>query len=298
MPNTLAAPAKINLSLSILGRRPDGYHDLKSLFIPVPGLADTLAISPGQPASGCVVEPRLPGTPPEKNLVFRAWKAYGLAAGFAPDIAVRLTKRIPTGAGLGGGSSDAAAMLRWLQAKAGARALPQAKLVRLATGLGADVPFFLQDGPAWASGIGDVLTPVALDLSAFTLVLVMPPMHVSTAWAYQAWDERAGCGARVNDSAECLTTRGSTHKRRGSLSPVLIQNDFEAVVFPAHPDLRVLKERLLEMGAAAAAMSGSGAALAALFRESRPALDAADVLRTNGLPVHIEALRKWGVAKR
>lgn len=298
MPDTLQAPAKINLSLRLLGRRADGYHDLESLFVPVPGLADTLAISPGAPGSGCLVTPELPGTPLEKNLVFRAWKAYAQVTGFAPDIDVRLTKRIPTGAGLGGGSSDAAAMLRWLQKQAGERALPEADLVRLATGIGADVPFFLQDGPAWARGIGDELSPVALDLSAFTLLLVLPPVHVSTTWAFAAWDDHARRVADAKDCAEHLTTMASTHKRRVSLSPVVVQNDFEAVVFPAHPDLRVLKERLLKMGAASAAMSGSGASLAALFRESRLALDAADVLRTSGLPVHIEALRKWGVAKR
>jgi 4-diphosphocytidyl-2-C-methyl-D-erythritol kinase len=291
MPDTLHAPAKINLSLHILGRRADGYHDLESLFVPVPGLADSLELSPGAPGSGCLVEPELPGTPPEKNLVFRAWKAYAARTGNAPDIVVRLTKRIPTGAGLGGGSSDAASMLRWLQKQAGSSALPQADLVRLAAGLGADVPFFLQDGPAWARGIGDELEPVALDLSGLTLLLALPPVHVSTAWAYGVWDEQAKRCAEAKGCAECLTTRVSTHKRRVSLSPVVVQNDFEAVVFPVHPDLRVLKERLLGMGAAAAAMSGSGAALAALFRESRLAIEAADVLRTNGLPVHIEALR-------
>ncbi|MHC1701512.1 MAG: 4-(cytidine 5'-diphospho)-2-C-methyl-D-erythritol kinase [Humidesulfovibrio sp.] len=298
MPDTVQAPAKINLALWILGRRADGYHDLESLFVPVPGLHDSLAISPGAPGSGCLVTPELAGTPPEKNLVFRAWKAYALATGGAPDIHVTLTKRIPSGAGLGGGSSDAAAMLRWLQARAGAKALPEQELVRLAAGIGADVPFFLQDGPAWARGIGEELTPVALDLSAFTLLVVLPPVHVSTAGAYAAWDSHASRNVEAKDCAECLTTTASTHKRRVSLSPVVVQNDFEAVVFPAHPDLRVLKERLLKMGAASAAMSGSGAGLAALFRESRLALDAADDMRTNGLPVHIEALRKWGVAKR
>ncbi len=298
MPDILEAPAKINLSLRILGLRANGYHELESLFVPVAGLADTLEVSPGAPGSGCLVTPELPDTPAEKNLVFRAWKAYAQATGKAPDVQVRLTKRIPTGAGLGGGSSDAAAMLRWLQAQGGGQALPQADLGRLAAGIGADVPFFLQDGPAWGRGIGDELTPVALDLSAFTLLLVLPPVHVSTAWAYGAWDDHARRQPDARDCSEGLTTQASTHKRRGSLSPVVVQNDFEAVVFPAHPALRVQKERLLEMGAAAAVMSGSGAGLAALFRERRMALEAADVLRTNGLPVHIEALRKWGVAKR
>ncbi len=301
MPDTLTAPAKINLSLAILGRRADGYHDLESLFVPVAGLCDTLEVSPGPAGSGCLVSPELPGCPPEKHLVFRAWRAYKQATGFAPDISVRLTKRIPTGAGLGGGSSDAATLLCWLQTQAKDSALPKAELVRLAAGLGADVPFFLQPGPAWARGIGDELTPVELDLAGLTLLLVLPDVQVSTAWAYTAWDEDAAdprSKAPEGDGTRGLTTTAPTHKRRVSLSPVVVQNDFEAVVFPAHPGLRVLKERLLELGAAAAAMSGSGAGLFGLFRERRLALAAAEVLRTKGLPVHIEALQYWGVAKR
>ena len=294
----LQAPAKINLSLKLLGRRENGYHDLESLFVPVKGLYDTLEVSAAPTDSGCDVTPPLPQTPPEKNLVFRAWKAYKQATGEAPDIVVHLTKRIPTGAGLGGGSSDAAAMLRWLQTQAAGKALPDDELRRVAAGLGADVTFFLQDGAALASGIGDVLTPVGLDLSAFTLLLAMPPVHVSTAWAYAAWDEYAAQITSANGCAECLTTTRSANKRRVSLSPVVVQNDFEAVVFPAHPDLRVLKERLLKLGAASATMSGSGASVAALFRESRLALKVAHDLRTNGLPVPIETLTRWGVAKR
>ena len=292
MLDTVQAPAKVNLHLSILGRRPDGYHDLESLFMPVPGLADSLEIGPGEAGAGCLVEPELPGTPMERNLVYLAWKAYGQRTCFAPDLQVRLTKRIPTGAGLGGGSSDAAAMLRWLQARAGERALPEPALTTLAARIGADVPFFLHDGPAWAHGIGDELIPAPLDLSGCTLLLVLPAVHVSSAWAYAAWDE-----SEAKASQRCLTTAAPTHKRRVSLSPVMVHNDFEAVVFPAHPELRVIKERLLGMGAAAAVMSGSGAGLAGVFRDGRLARKSADEFLSSGLSVHLEALRKWGVAK-
>lgn len=297
MPERLAAPAKINLFLRIDARRADGYHDLESLFVPVAGLCDTLEISPAAAGSGCTVTPELPDTPAEKNLVFRAWEAYAQATGFAPDLAVRLDKRIPTGMGLGGGSSDAAAMLRWLNdlaGRAGRAALAPEALNALAAGLGADVPFFLLGVPAVARGIGDRLTPVELDLSAFTLVLALPPVHVSTAWAYGRWDALA---ALQKPSREGLTTGRLTHKRRVSLSPVRVWNDFEAAVFPAFADLRRLKERLLALGAACAVMSGSGAGIAALFRNDRLALDAADALRTK-VPVHVETLRHWGVAKR
>lgn len=298
MPDTLSAPAKINLSLFITGKRADGYHDLESLFVPVPGLADSLEISPGAPGSGCTVSPQLPDCPPEKNLAFKAWRAYKEATGFAPDIAVRLTKRIPTGMGLGGGSSDAAAVLRWLQGKAGSLALSPQALGALAAAIGADVPFFLQDGPALAEGIGEVLTPVALDLSAFTLVLALPRTRVSTPWAYAQWDALEQEKNRAAGRNERLTTPGTTNKRRVSLSPVVVRNDFEVVVFPSCPDLRVIKEQLLGLGAVCAVMSGSGAGIASLFRDGRLAGEAAEALRMKGVPVHVETLRQWGVAKR
>jgi len=291
MPDTLSAPAKINLTLRILGKRADGYHDLESLFVPVPGLADSLEISAAAPGGGCLVTPQLADCPPEKNLIFRAWQAYGRQTGFTPDIAVRLTKRIPTGAGLGGGSSDAAAMLRWLQANAGPAAMAQEALTALAAGIGADVPFFLQHGPALAEGIGDRLTPVALNLSAFTLVLALPNVHISTPWAYAAWDAHAAQKNSTQPASDCLTTQDSTNKRRVSLSPVLVRNDFEIVVFPNHANLRILKEQLLSLGAVCAVMSGSGAGMASLFRNSGLAGDAAKALRMKGVPVHVETLR-------
>jgi len=291
MPDTLSAPAKINLSLQILGKRADGYHDLVSIFVPVPGLSDSLEISSAALGSGCIVTPQLAGCPAEKNLVHRAWQAYARQTEFAPDITVRLTKRIPTGAGLGGGSSDAAAMLRWLQANAGAKALVPEALTALAAGIGADVPFFLQCTPSIVEGIGERVTPVVLDLSGFTLVLAMPAVHISTPWAYAAWDAHEDDKNRLQPAADCLTTQGSTNKRRVSLSPVQIRNDFELVVFPAHANLRILKEQLLSLGAVCAVMSGSGAGIASLFRNSCLAGDAAKALRMKGVPVHVETLR-------
>lgn len=290
MPDTISAPAKINISLHIVGRRADGYHDIESVFALVPGLADSLEISPAAPGSGCCVEPQLPGCLPERNLVHRAWAGYAAATGFAPDLRVHLTKRIPTGAGLGGGSSDAAAMLRWLQGKAGAAALDEKALNALAAGIGADVPFFLLNRPALAEGIGERLTPLDLDLSDFTLVLALPPVHISTPWAYAALDAHLGLKNPAPSGTDCLTSTTTAHKRRVSLSPVVARNDFEVVVFPANVALRAVKEQLLRLGAACAVMSGSGAALAALFRDAGLAHKAAEAVRLNGVPVHVEAL--------
>jgi len=290
MPDTVSAPAKINISLHIVGRRANGYHDIGGVFVLVPGLADGLEISPAAPGVGCRVEPQLPGCPPESNLVHRAWAAYAKATGFAPDVLVRLTKRIPTGAGLGGGSSDAAAMLRWLQGKAGAAALAAPGLNALAATIGADVPFFLLSGPALATGIGEQLTPIALDLSAFTLVLALPEVHISTPWAYAALDALGPPKNLVPVGMDCLTSTTTANKRRVSLSPVVARNDFEVVVFPVNEALRVVKEQLYRLGAACAVMSGSGAAIAALFRDTALAHKAAEAVRLNGVTVHVEAL--------
>jgi 4-diphosphocytidyl-2-C-methyl-D-erythritol kinase len=290
MPETLSAPAKINLCLHITGRRDDGYHELESLIVPVPGLADSLEISAAPFGSGCRIEPALPGCAQEQNLVHKAWTAYANATGFSPDVLVRLTKRIPAGAGLGGGSSDAAAMLRWLQAKAGAAAMDAVGLNALAAKIGADVPFFLISGPALAQGIGEKLTPLELDLSAFTLVLALPRVHISTPWAYEAFDALGALKNPAPAGTDCLTSTTTANKRRGSLSPVVVRNDFEVVVFPANVALRMVKEQLYSLGAACAVMSGSGAAIAALFRDTALAHNAAETVRLSGVPVHVEAL--------
>lgn len=297
MPETLQAPAKINLSLLIAARREDGYHEIESLFVPVPGLADTLDVAAGCAGSGCVLETDLTDCPPERNLVWRAWRAYAAATGFGPDVLVRLTKRIPAGAGLGGGSSDAAAMLVWLQAHAGKKALGMKDLNVLALRLGADVPFFLLGRPAIAQGIGEILTPVALDLSAFTLLLAMPPVHVSTPWAYGAYDAFEAEKKRTRLASEPLTTLACATKKRVSLSPVVARNDFEVVVYRANAALRAIKEQVLRLGASCAVMSGSGAAISALFRNAEAARSAAQVLREDDFPVHVETLTNWGVAK-
>ena len=126
------------------------------------------------------------------NLVARAYEAFARATGFRPGLAARLDKGIPSGAGLGGGSADCAAMLGWLNAQAGPRALSPERLGALAAGLGADVPFFLLGRTALATGVGEELKPVDLDLSGLCVVLAIPPEKVSTAWAYAAWDARPG----------------------------------------------------------------------------------------------------------
>ena len=183
---TRSAPAKVNLYLEVTGRRPDGYHDLVTVFWPMAGLADELSLEPlGRP--GCELRTGGAAGVPETadNLVCRAAAAFAVAAAVAPAWRFTLTKRIPVAAGLGGGSSDAAAALMLLNAAHGTPLAPDT-LAGLAAGLGADVPFFLRPEPALATGIGEQLTPLTAGVAALPLLLVNPGFPLPTAWAYGA----------------------------------------------------------------------------------------------------------------
>lgn len=184
--STRSAPAKVNLYLEVTGRRPDGYHDLATVFWPVAGLADELSLELLD-RPGCELRTGGAAGVPETadNLVCRAAAAFAVAAAVAPAWRFTLTKRIPVAAGLGGGSSDAAAALLLLNAAHGTPLAP-ATLAGLAAGLGADVPFFLRPEPALATGIGEQLTPLAAVAAALPLLLVNPGFPLPTAWAYGA----------------------------------------------------------------------------------------------------------------
>ncbi|MFW5487876.1 MAG: 4-(cytidine 5'-diphospho)-2-C-methyl-D-erythritol kinase [Desulfovibrio sp.] len=262
---TLHAPCKVNLYLKITGRRPDGYHDLESLFMPLHTPSDILHVTPVNKEG---LELQCPGLDcsTESNLIFKAYEKFRQAAGFAPGLVCRVEKNIPSGAGLGGGSSDAACMLRYLNKGAGCRSLATEALNSLAVSLGADVPFFLQDGPAWACGVGEQLRPVQLELSGKSLLLVCPKEKVATGWAYSAWDklEKKEEIGTVNFNPE-LTATCETGKDPLCLERVVFFNSFEAAVFPVFPRLRTIKETLVSEGAAGVVMSGSGASICALF---------------------------------
>jgi len=280
-PAVLFAPCKVNLVLRITGLRPDGRHDLETLFYPLPDPHDVIRVQPAPAGAGLRLS--CPGVdcPPERNLLWRAWDAFAAASGLRPDLDVQVEKHIPSGAGLGGGSSDAAALLAWLNAQAGEAALPPGRLAEAALSLGADVPFFLLCRPALARGVGELLTQVDVDLSAFSLLLLCPDAHVDTAWAYRAWDERCQGGPRPGSLLGVLTAPGEADT--GSLCPwpLCLENDFESAVFPSFPGLRRLKEQVMRLGAAGAVMSGSGASIVAAFRDLNEAEHAAAVLRND-----------------
>ena len=257
----VSAFAKINLDLRVLGKRPDGYHELRTVFQTI-SLADTIEVA-FSPARATRIEVAgAPEIPDRDNL---AVKAAALALDVirrTGHVALRLTKRIPMGAGLGGGSADAAAVLLALPVLAGGRGEP-GDLLRAAAELGSDVPFFLLGGAAIGVGRGTELYPLP-DLAARHGLLATPCVHSSTAAAYRALD--AG-----------LTTEAQQNKIFSFQSQAWAgvwdrpQNDFEGVVFRQHPELARWKRRLAEAGARPAMMTGSGSALFGLFRSREEA---------------------------
>jgi 4-diphosphocytidyl-2-C-methyl-D-erythritol kinase len=257
------ALAKINLDLRVLARRPDGYHELRTVFQTV-SLADTIEIA-YSPARRTAIELDDPLGLPD-NLVLRAAQAAMEAMGATGRVRMRLDKRIPMGAGLGGGSSDAAAVLLALPALAG-RSLDMASLCRLAGDLGSDVPFFLAGGAAVGIGRGTELFPLP-DGPPAQAVLVAPRVSVSTADAYRRLSPR-------------LTTELQQNKIFSFQSNILAgrvggetANDFEEVVFERHPVLGTWKKRMIRAGATAAMMTGSGSAVFGLFRNAGEAAGA------------------------
>ncbi|MDK2956964.1 MAG: 4-diphosphocytidyl-2-C-methyl-D-erythritol kinase [Desulfovibrionales bacterium] len=261
----IRARPKVNLYLEITRVREDGYHELKTLFYPLPGPVDELSLSPGELGSGFSLDCGEPELCAPSNLVWKAYDAFAAATGFRPDVHCRLTKRIPSGAGLGGGSSDAAAMLLWLQKEAGTAALDEAALVQLAVRLGADVPFFLYGRPAWATGVGEDLTPSGAHLAGWSMVLVCPKTKVNTGFAFREWDRRFL--ETVEPGAAILTC--GQKRDMDAFCPRLppLRNSLEPAVFPVYPGLGRIKGALLSLGAAGAMMSGSGSSIFGLFRE-------------------------------
>jgi len=260
------APAKINLTLEILARREDGYHALRSVMVPI-ALADELAFAPSaQFAFSCV-----PATLGDDNLVVRAFAQSGLAA---TPVAVALTKSVPVGAGLGGGSSDAAAVLR--AAMAGAFGEPPARdWIADARALGSDVPFFLAEGPALVEGTGERVTALGA-APPWWLVLAVPPVHVATGPAFARLAEaRAAQSPPTRPRSESATIRCGEALQRADYGAVLatMMNDFEPVVRAAYPQVDAVLRALTEAGAPRPMLSGSGGACYTLFADAAAARD-------------------------
>ena len=248
--------AKINIGLQVTERRPDGYHNLDTVFYPIP-LHDALEVIVAEGAdydcrlhiSGITID-----GDPENNLVVRAYRL--LAADYAlPPVDAYLHKHIPMGAGLGGGSADGSYMLRLLN-EMFSLGISTAKLEAYATQLGADCPFFITSTPVYATGIGNEFHPIHLDLSGWYLVVVKPDVFVSTKEAY----------SMVTPAKPAVTLNEKIIRPLNEWKET-ISNDFEKGIFARHPELAGIKDKLYALGAHYAAMSGSGSALFGLFAQ-------------------------------
>ena len=255
------AHAKVNLDLRVLGTRPDGYHELRTVFQTIELHDVLIGVARRGPLS---LKCKSPGVPlDDSNLVWRAaaalWKALG-RPGDPRDAVITIDKAIPIEAGLGGGSADAAAALQLFARMWGGA--PIALLRDVAATLGADVPFFLSGGTALGLGRGEEIYPL-VDLPAHRVVIVRPPYGVSAAEAYSWYDEDRAAGMRETRELQILPVPWPTRAAQ-------MINDLEPPVVRRHPDIAGLRTALREAGAVAAAMSGSGSAVFGLFR-GRPA---------------------------
>ncbi len=263
------AYAKVNLRLDVLGLRADGYHELRTVFQAI-SLHDTLVLeTKREPGIDLRItgNSQLAGEPGHDNLVYRALDQLAREIGFQRGVRAVLTKRIPVGRGLGGGSSDAAAALVGLLRLAGKR-IAAARLLEIASGLGADVPFFLHGGRALGIGRGDEIYPLPDVARRHVLVISPHDIAVPTKDAYQWLSEELTNGdgptKLMRFCALCWSPQG------GALS-----NDFEAAVFPRYPRLAAIKRELLQQGAAEASLAGSGSAVFGVYQHPAKARRAA-----------------------
>jgi 4-diphosphocytidyl-2-C-methyl-D-erythritol kinase len=258
---SVQAHAKINLDLRVLAKRADGYHELRTIFQTI-SLADSIGL---EFEPGARTEIAIEGNVViEDNLIARAAKLVLEETGLSGRVWFTLQKRIPMGAGLGGGSSDAAAVLRALPRVTGVP-IALERLHRMAALLGSDVPFFLYGGTAVGLGRGEEVYPLR-DLPPYRGLLVTPEIHVSTPDAYRALSPRLspdGASAKLADFGRVAWTEDL----------LLARNDFEEVVFEMHPELADIRAALEKAGAICARMTGSGSAIFGLFRGQPEGLD-------------------------
>ncbi len=278
------APAKVNLVLRVGPLRPDGYHELETLMVLL-SLADEVRVTvrPGRPGE---VRCRAPGRPEldgPANLAARAAEAFRRRFGIEDGIELEVMKRVPVTAGLGGGSSDAAAVLRALSRAY--RLRDRRALAELALAVGSDVPFFLGAGAAWARGRGEALTPARVEPLHLALLYPTDP-----ALAIRAGDAYAWLDAwRVGRPAPPAPARGGELldvSEEQAFHRALLWNDLEAPCAERHPELDALRHRLLGLGALAAMMSGSGPTVFGIFRDGATARRAARRAQGDGIVAH------------
>ncbi|MEX0982157.1 MAG: 4-(cytidine 5'-diphospho)-2-C-methyl-D-erythritol kinase [Bacteroidales bacterium] len=257
----LFSNAKINIGLLILGKRADGFHDISTALIPIPlndiielNLADKSEEEFSMEQSGIIIPGKL-----EDNLCYKSWNLFSKAAGEI-KVKMHLHKCIPVGAGLGGGSSNAVAVLIGLNKLTGNK-LSRHDIHHIATQLGSDCTFFIENKPALAEGRGEILSNSPVSLEGFHMLLLNPGISINTAWAYKK--------VNPNKKREPLHTLLSKPIQTWKTT---VSNDFESIVFKAYPEVASLKAELYMAGAIFTSMSGSGSTVYGLFEEE-PDLD-------------------------
>jgi 4-diphosphocytidyl-2-C-methyl-D-erythritol kinase len=274
---TLSASAKINLYLAITGIREDGYHLLKTVMQEI-SLADTIQVE--KIPSGIAISCTKPGIPlGEKNLCHKAAKAYLDAAEIEGGVKITLIKAIPDGAGMGGGSSDAAAVLKAMKALYPSNT----DLFSLAAKIGADVPFFLEGGTCLCEGIGEILTPISFsDKKTLFCVIAKPKEGLSTPKIFSLFDQMEE-KKEENETSDLISIFA-----KGNLPALFkeMKNDLELPAVCLLPEIAECKEKLLLCGADAAMMTGSGSAVFGLFSSEKKARLAAETIRSSGIESH------------
>ena len=248
------AYAKINIGLYVVERRPDGFHNIETVFHRI-AVADALRLEPAATIRVTSSSPEAPSD--QTNICYKAAAVLQTHLGMSQGVHIHIDKHVPVGAGLGGGSADAACVLRELP-HLWKGAVPDAFLRTMALKLGSDVPYFLSPGSAVAGGRGEVLEYFHLDVP-YSILLCNPEIHVATGWAYGQITPNTG--GKPADLAAVV--------RDGMRDPALLReqlrNDFEPVVFKAYPEVRQIKEQMLRAGAVFSMMSGSGSTVYGFF---------------------------------
>ncbi|MDR3175886.1 MAG: 4-(cytidine 5'-diphospho)-2-C-methyl-D-erythritol kinase [Desulfovibrio sp.] len=285
----LRGGCKINLFLRVGRRLESGYHELRSLMLPLSEPHDRIVVKPIRKAgaSGLVVRfyaldeaAEIRDIDPENNTLTKAYRWFERRTGFAPPLSLDVHKGIPQGAGLGGGSSDAALFLSFLCSlgRGPDRPSDDAVFLRDSAEIGADVPFFLLREPALVSGMGEELAACSNPCSGLSLLLVCPGIGISTAWAFRALD---------------MKRRGRITALPGSLDPLSLMrlgNDFEELVFERHPETEAVRDLLLSYGAKTARLTGTGSALFGLFCDAGAAQKGQEELARRGYSVYRQQL--------
>ena len=246
---------KINLGLNIVNKRDDGYHDIETVFFPIQ-LKDSLEVIENEKlefsTSGFSIEGE-----PEKNLCIKAYDLLEKDFSQLPAVQMHLHKAIPMGAGLGGGSADGAFTLKLLNKKFNLL-LSEKQLINYSLELGSDCPFFILNKPCFARGRGEILEQAKLDLSEYKFLIVHPPIHISTAWAFST----------IKPLRPAKSIKQIIQQSISTWKAELI-NDFEKPVFEKYPEIKNIKDKLYDAGAIYASMSGSGSAVYGIFRKEK-----------------------------